>query len=81
MKKRATHLFAGAGMVVALALAPTATAGPSCPTSSGPSCERVGPKLDEARTDGKQQRVRPAPRILFERDGQSVWRAGNHIMY
>lgn len=81
MNKQAKQLFVGAGMVVALALAPTATAGSACPTSSGPSCERVGPKLDDARTKGKQQRVRPAPRILFERDGQSVWRAGNHIMY
>jgi hypothetical protein len=81
MSKRAMQLFFGAGMVVALVIGPTATAGSACPTSSGPSCERVGPRLDEARTKAKQQRVRPAPRILFERDGQSVWRAGNHIMY
>jgi hypothetical protein len=75
------QLFVGAGTVVALVIGPTATAGSACPTSSGPSCEKVGPRLDEARTKAKQQRVRPAPRIVFERDGQSVWRAGNHIMY
>jgi hypothetical protein len=81
MNKRAAQLFVGAGMVAALALAPTATAGSACPTSSGPDCERVGPKLDDTRTKTKQQRVRPAPRIFFERDGQSVFRAGTHIMY
>ena len=81
MNRRATHLLTGVGIIVALALAPTATGGTACPTSSGPGCEKVGPRLGEARTNEKQQRVRPAPRIYFERDGQSVWRAGNHSMY
>jgi hypothetical protein len=61
----------------ALSLSPAAFGAKSCPQS----CEPVGPRLDQGRTSGATQRVRPTPRIAFEFDGQSVWRAGNHIMY
>jgi hypothetical protein len=63
--------------VGALSLSPAAVGGTSCPLS----CEPVGPRLDEGRVRGEQQRVRPTPRIAFELGGQSVWRAGSHLMY
>ena len=68
-----------AGVIVGLVLAP-ATAGASCPQGTGQSCEKVGPRPDGVLGTGEQQRVRLAPRVL-ERDGQTVWRAGNHLMH
>jgi hypothetical protein len=62
--------------VGALSLSPVALGGKSCPQR----CEPVGPRLDEARTSGSTQRVRPAPRLAYQVGGQSVFRAGNHLM-
>ena len=80
-KNRATRVLVVAATIGAAALSSAAPAGAgACPQSSGGGCERVGPRLDEVRTKVAQQRLRPTPRIAYVRNGQAVWRAGNHHM-
>lgn len=80
-KDRATRVLVVAATIGAVALSAAAPAGAgACPQSSGGGCEGVGPRLDQERTKAEQQRLRPAPRIAFVRNGQAVWRAGNHLM-
>lgn len=77
---RNIRLVIAAGVVAALALAPSAVGGsaaPSCPQAAASSCEPIGARPGGG-AGGKQQRARLQLRLSVDRYGQQVWCARNH---
>ena len=68
------------GVMVTFVVAPGA-AGSACPERTGHACQYGGEDSGNARAGSPaQQSPRLKPAASIGRDGQPVWRAGNHFM-
>ena len=68
-----------AGVVAAFALAPGAL-GSSCPERGGHTCQYGGDASGRAK-GSNPQKPKPQVKPAYGRNGEQVWRAGDHIMY
>ena len=81
MNRKRIALTLVVGVVATVAATSTAS-GSACPERVGHGCKYGGEDTGSAQPNNpSQQRSRLQPTASLDRNGQQVWRAGNHVMY